>query len=64
MSQIKSIIQKQMDNTDDVYENYRRQKKEIIDNLNGGKPEIAIDVSNLEDLKKLVETLGELGGTK
>lgn len=50
--------------SDDVYENYRRQKKEIIDNLKGGKPEIAIDVSNLEDLKKLVETLEELGGTK
>ena len=50
--------------SDDVYENYRRQKKEIIDNLKGGKPEIAIDVSNLEDLKKLVETLEKLGGTK
>ena len=50
--------------SDDVYENYRRQKKEIIDNLKDGKPEIAIDVSNLEDLKKLVETLEELGGTK
>lgn len=50
--------------SDDAYENYRRQKKEIIDNLSGGKPEIAIDVSNLEDLKKLVETLEELGGTK
>ena len=50
--------------SDDVYENYRRQKKEIIDNLKGGKPEIAIDVSNLEDLKKLVETLEKLGGKK
>ena len=57
-------MSQKFNSSDDVYENYRRQKKEIIDNLKGGKPEIAIDVSNLEDLKKLVETLEELGGTK
>lgn len=64
MLQFKSIIEKQLENTDDVNKNYRRQKKEMLENLTGGKTEISIDITDIEKLKEFKKLFDDLGGKK